>query len=459
MALAGTILTIACRASYYISLLGLKIPLGLLVNASRARHVLAFIVCVWVPLLVYCHLSLIPWIQESGNEVVWQCLTLLWITLPLLTVGAVILSKVRALGPCMAFLAALTVVAAFHKLAIPFVAHHTIGTWLLHGLFAFFEDMPIVGWLWCLWHVVRLQDHVARQQTGKRSPFGPCDREIESEEKEVQNEGEASIGGPREVLIVGNAPTVTEGPPLGSFIDNFEHVVRFNSYSVSKPPFTGSRVGYHFCNGRNFPTIKTVKAILPLFNASLTHAVYLFMPHLEDSVQIYANLTSTKVDTWFAEEARILALRKVLGCRPWQIPTSGAVAIDSFLAERGSVTLHGFNFFQSKKIHYFEESATQLITSWLERFVTHDPSLEKVWVANLVKEGKASFLADRVRKQTGGDKEEESEHVKEVEDDPKADSDKLKDEDKTDEGGDLRRRTPNLMQTLLKDGFPSQFSL
>merc|ERR1719410_2547677 len=234
--------------------------------------------------------------------------------------------------------------------------------------------MPIVTWIWCLFHVVRLQEHVREHQKNRLNPFEDATR-MESS-----------------VLIVGNAPTVTDGPPLGTVIDDFANVVRFNSYSVDRPQYTGSKVGFHFCNGRNFPKTKTVTAVLPLFNASLTHAVYLFMPHVEDTRDIIANLTADKVCSWFVEEEHILELRKKIGCRIWQIPTSGMVAIDCFLRRRQNVKLHGFNFFQSKKIHYFEESPTQLITSWLERFVTHDPSREKLWVGNLVKQGRASFL-------------------------------------------------------------------
>merc|ERR1719410_1377424 len=234
--------------------------------------------------------------------------------------------------------------------------------------------MPIVTWIWCLFHVVRLQEHIREHQKNRPNPFKDA-------VKEKNN-----------VLIVGNAPTVTDGPPLGTVIDDFANVVRFNSYSVDRPQYTGSKVGFHFCNGRNFPKTKTVTAVLPLFNASLTHAVYLFMPHVEDTRDIIANLTNDKVCSWFVEEERILELRKKIGCRIWQIPTSGMVAIDCFLQDCQTVTLHGFNFFQSKKIHYFEETPTQLITSWLERFVTHDPSREKLWVGDLVRQGRASFL-------------------------------------------------------------------
>jgi hypothetical protein len=317
---------------------------------------------------------------------------------------------------------------------IPAIANTRFGGVLLHALFAFFEDMPIIGWIWCLYHVVCLQRHVAKTQSDRKAPWtaseGPHDR----------------------VLIIGNAPTVLE-EPLGSLIDDFAHVIRFNSYSVSKPDYTGSKIGYHFCNGRNFPTSNTVKAVCPLFNASLTHAVYLFMPHMEEAKDIYANLTSTKVNAWFCEEEAILELRRKIGCRIWQIPTSGMVAIDSFLALRDQVTLHGFNFFQGKKIHYFEESPTQLITSWLERFVTHDPSFEKVWVEKLTKEGKVSFLSKQSASKAEGDACDEV-----GEDEAEETQAAAKKGEKEDEE-ELRRRRPGLIQTLLRDGLPSQFSL
>lgn len=435
MATTADVVVFLARASYYISLLGLKIPLGLLARASHSRYVLAWILFAWIPFLFYSHAVLLPKVPTLPQEIavlVWHGLTALWVTIPLLTVGGVVLSRVQSRGPVIAFFAALATVVAFHALVIPVVATTAVGGLALHALFAFFEDMPIVGWVWCLYHVVCLQNHVAKTQANRPTPFteqeGPLDR----------------------VLIVGNAPTVVEGEPYGHLIDDFSHVVRFNQYSITKPEYTGVRVGYHFCNGRNFPTDKTVQAICPLFNASLTHSVYLFMPHMEEARSIYANLTSIKVDAWFVEEEHVLALRKKIGNRIWQIPTSGMVAIDAFLRQRKEVTLHGFNFFQGKKIHYFEESPLALVTSWLERFVTHDPSIEKVWVASLREEGRISLLSkDSTRASNDDEKEEETAQKKH----PKSPC------QSQDEDASLRRRTPGLIETLLKDGLPSQFSL
>jgi hypothetical protein len=429
-----TLLRGLCRWSYYISLLGLKIPLGLLVKASRAPHVLAFITLVWVPFLVYCHVALLSSVQTATvwGPYIWHILLALWVTIPLHVVGVVILSVARSRGLLRIFLLALMGVACLHWLVVPRVCSTRVGTVLLQTLFLAFEDLPVLGWIWCLYHVVRMQRHVAIRQAARESPIT------------------APQGTEDKVLIVGNAPTVTEGEPLGPVIDSFHNVIRFNQYSVDKPDFTGSKVSFHFCNGRNFPTSKSVTAVCPLFFASLTHAVYLFMPHMEDARDIYAGLASAKVDSWFMEEEQILALRKKIGLMIWQIPTSGMVAVDGFLQKRKQVVLHGFNFFQGKKIHYFEESATQLLTSWLERFVTHQPSAEKRWVAALQREGRVTFLRDSYAAAVAANEEEVSAEVLAAAAEKER---KLSDNDAE------PRRRPGLLKTLLKDGLPSQFSL
>jgi hypothetical protein len=419
--------------------LGLKIPLGLLVNASRAPYVLAFITLAWIPFLLYCHASLLPAAQGATTygPYIWHLLLAMWVTIPTLVVGLVILSVARSATLLSAFLVALAGATCLHRLVVPSVWHTWAGTGLLQILFMLFEDVPIAAWVWSLFHVVRLQRHVAARQAVRESPFkAPEDPEDT-------------------VLIVGNAPTVTDGPALGATIDSFHHVVRFNQYSVDKVEYTGSKVGFHFCNGRNFPSSHLVTAVCPLFYASLTHAVYLFMPHLEDAEEIYADLTSAKVDSWFIGEKQILALRKKLGCALWQIPTSGMVAIDSFLTQRKEVVLHGFNFFQGKKIHYFEESPTQLITSWLERFVTHNPALEKRWVRSLEQQGCVTFLAQRHAVAVGAAEDKVAGTAEVSNEVMLAAAEK---ERKLEVDNEPRRR-PGLLKTLLKDGLPSQFSI
>jgi len=170
---------------------------------------------------------------------------------------------------------------------------------------------------------------------------------------------------------------------------------------------------------------------------------------MEDARAIYANLVSSKTQAWFVDEERILALIKKIRPNFWQIPSSGMVAIDAFLSKNDKVTLHGFNFFQGKKIHYFEESPLQLITSWLERFVTHNPPAEKMWVQSLLESGQVTFLSHNPMV------EESSSASACGCSSPASDADsKIKDKD-----AQARRRFPGLMNMIAKDGFPSQFSI
>lgn len=430
-----------CRASYFISLLGLKIPLGLLARASHARYVLGFIVSVVVPFHISCHLALLPAVREAAHGVaIWHTLTAMWVTLPLLVVGLVIVSHVRALGPLMCLVGGSLGMACFHWYCIPALQPTLVGTILLQLLFAFFEDGSIAGWIWCLYHVVDLQNHVQKHPKLAECPIeGSSGKESESA-----------------ALVVGNAPSVTMGRPLGLEIDGFQDVARFNAFNTNLTEHTGSKVTYHFCNGRKLPTTKTLRVVLPLFNASLTHAVYLIMPLMEDARETCENLKSGKADVWFVDEERILALRRKIGVNFWQIPSSGMVAIDAFLSKHEQISLHGFNFFQGKKIHYFEESAVQLITSWLERFVTHNPPQEKLWVESLMKDGKAMFLHDRVR----GKMDEDAREAEALAEALDASSPTVSEcKKKAVEDGEARRRPPGLLRTILKDGIPSQFSI
>jgi hypothetical protein len=366
-------------------------------------------------------------VEEAEYGVaVWHLLIAMWVSIPLLVVGSVILSHVRYSRPVAMFTAATVGMACFHRFAVPHLQPTFVGGLILQLLFSIFEDGAMAGWAWCLFYVVRLQDHVRITESKRECPI------------------QTATSAEDTALIVGNAPTVMESP-LGQAMDGFRSVSRFNTYHTELPEFTGSKVDYHFCNGRNLPAAKEVKAVLPLFNASLTHAVYLYMPHMEEASDICANLTSSKANLWVVDEERILELRRKLKVNFWQIPSSGMVAIDAFLSKRPEVALHGFNFFSGKKIHYFEESPVQLITSWLERFVTHNPPCEKVWVESVVQEGRAYFLSEGRRRDTSDASSEVSSG-----DEKKG---KL-------EGKDARRRhIPGLLKFLRKDLLPSQFSM
>jgi hypothetical protein len=395
---------------------------------------LAAILLVYVPFSICCHAVLLPKVEEAEyGELIWQLLIAMWVTIPLMVVGSVILSHVRHSRPVMMFATAFVIMAVFHRFGVPLVQPTRLGGLLLQVLFAIFEDGAVAGWIWCLYHVVLLQDHVRVTESKRECPI------------------QTATSAEDTALIVGNAPNVMD-TPLGKVMDGFESVSRFNTFHVGQPEYTGTKVSYHFCNGRNLPAAKEVKAVLPLFYASLTHAAYLYMPHMEEAADICANLMSSKANLWVVDEELILALRRKIRCNFWQIPSSGMVAIEAFLSKRPEVALHGFNFFSGKKIHYFEESPLQLITSWLERFVTHNPPCEKVWVHSVVDEGRAYFLSEGKR--------DNAVPIVPMDIDSSSEGSSSDEKKGKLEGKEARKRhIPGLLKFLRKDLLPSQFSM
>lgn len=411
----------AARGMFYITLLGVTFPIGLILRASHARIAFKFILGVVAPFNLCCHLLLLPQVRGAESGVgVWHSLLLIWITLPLLVLGSVILQSVRVPGPYVAFAATLFGVLLFHHQGVAALQPTFQGTCLLQALFFIFQDGPSFAWAWCLKHVLIMQDHYRLHPSG--------DSTVLDAPKAEGGQG----------LVVGNAPNVLQGQPLGAVIDSFAEVVRFNSYKIHKPTFTGTKVTHHFCNGRQIPERSGV--VMPLFNASLTHAVYLFFPHLEEAPEICARLKTSKASICVPNEERILKLCAKLGLRFWQVPSSGMVAIDLFMSRYEQVYIHGFSFFQGK-LHYFQEPLLQLLTSWLERCLTHGPAFEKQWAEGLMADGKVIKLPESDLAIAA------------------AREDEVTMKGKLDELEAEAAEGPGVIEAILKDGFPSQFSL
>jgi hypothetical protein len=353
-------------------------------------------------------------VMENGL-MIWHGLFAYWITIPMGVFGGALVRGCREPMPFVKYLAVASVVYCWHRYIIPAIQPTIVGSILVQVGFVFFQDLCLLGWLWCLHHVVQVQDIMkVRPELTEcpiKTPSNPEDR----------------------VLIIGNAPNVLEGRALGPVIDGFEQVCRFNTYHVDVPEYTGTKTTYHWANGRNIPQDPYVQAVAPIFNASLTHAVYLFFPDLGNASNTMTHVLSDKTRVWFVEEDRLLKLCKKLSLPFFQIPSSGMVAIDAMMSLYDKVYIHGFSFFQSKKLHYFDEPVLQMVTSWLERFITHNAGCEKTWVEGLARDQSVLFLPEHVVEVPGGEN---------------ISSPKSKEAEKK----------PNLFR-LIEEAFPSQFSM
>merc|ERR1719272_2804108 len=100
---------------------------------------------------------------------------------------------------------------------------------------------------------------------------------------------------------------------------------------------------------------------------------------------------------WISKSS-IDRLKQALGLQHVRHPTSGMLAIDYFVRKKGvklPVYIHGFDFFQGPKMHYYDEEEP-LYERINDRIGVnmHAPKLEKALVEKLVEQGKVKFLKD-----------------------------------------------------------------
>lgn len=217
------------------------------------------------------------------------------------------------------------------------------------------------------------------------------------------------LHGPR-VLVVGNGPSALEGEPLGDAIDKFDEVVRFNNFQTKvagMEKFVGTKTTVHYSDGVLYPTY--IEYRVPGANVVLSLIMDRFM--VAGTYFILrggADLQTTLVQNFlkdpnisWTEKADIERLKKLLGLRGMKHPTSGMLAIDHFVNKPGvqlPVYIHGFDFFQGPKMHYFDEHEP-LYERINDRIGVnqHSPHMEKIYVEKLIAEGKVRFLKDMAR--------------------------------------------------------------
>jgi hypothetical protein len=214
------------------------------------------------------------------------------------------------------------------------------------------------------------------------------------------------LHGPR-VLVVGNGPSALEGEPRGDVIDKFDEVVRFNNFQTKvagMEKFVGTKTTVHYSDGVLYPTYKeyhvpgadvVLSLIMDRFMVAGTYFVLRGAADLQTGLTM-AFLKDPNI-SW-TPKVDIERLKKLLNLRGLKHPTSGMLAIDHFVNKPGvklPVYIHGFDFFQGPKMHYFDEHEP-----WYERINDrigvnqHSPHMEKIYVEKLIQEGKVCFLKD-----------------------------------------------------------------
>lgn len=170
-----------------------------------------------------------------------------------------------------------------------------------------------------------------------------------------------------QVLIIGNAPSVLQHK-LGAVIDTFPLVVRFNNFVV---------YGFEdFVGTKTDAWVATFKA--SKYQPSDFKNVYFvhppFLMHSNPPPQ-GSNITLISGEDYDR-------VNKLIGLKnEWA--SSGVVMIYYFLGKDYQVIIHGFDFFQTRRIHYYQDNACM---------IGHNASKERDAVQKLIENNEIQLL-------------------------------------------------------------------
>jgi|EP00900_Chrysochromulina_parva_P014189 hypothetical protein len=198
----------------------------------------------------------------------------------------------------------------------------------------------------------------------------------------------ASLGS---VVLVGNGPSIRERG-LGSIIDGFDTVVRFNSF-VTKglEEHTGSKTTL-WCHMMQWYHVSTVEvaqkaAWLPTCYAwnHVVLAPLIFVPeYLMPMLPPRGAITWSPATYWRAH--------RTLGLRLHQVPTTGFVMLMRLLESVHQVFIVGFDGFSSgKELHYYKEKNLQVRVNAAGALL-HDWVKEQTAIRRLIDESRIVLL-------------------------------------------------------------------
>ena len=197
------------------------------------------------------------------------------------------------------------------------------------------------------------------------------------------------------ILIIANGPSVLN-QNFGDEIDKFEEVARINNYKTKDfQKFTGSKTTIWF-NGGN-QNLK--KNIFP------PKKVIVFIPYeilLRKEKKIKSQLP--KRLNMISNDFEIVKKEKMKSYEDFsniKRPTTGFNSILWAIDNYKNVIIHGFDFFQDGKEHYYDSSFIKKISNFkfIKKAEKHDNLGEKKYIQSLIKKNKVIELVDYLKRQ------------------------------------------------------------
>lgn len=185
-----------------------------------------------------------------------------------------------------------------------------------------------------------------------------------------------------EIVIVGNGPTLLE-KELGSKIDSFSTVVRFNGYTIENyEKHVGTKTDIWF-NVINFTKKDTEWRMKQAYKKIVLHS-WQWSPEKDllykSFIEFYKDkdvlIEKTKRDT-------CVELSKLVPEEKYFCFSTGLIGIWMLLKDYKKLSITGFDWWQSEK-HHYNDRAT--------RGTLHKPHIEKKVIDMFVEQGKIEFL-------------------------------------------------------------------
>ncbi|KAL1496148.1 hypothetical protein AB1Y20_014767 [Prymnesium parvum] len=208
-----------------------------------------------------------------------------------------------------------------------------------------------------------------------------------AEESGVAKGGDGGLG---RVLLVGNGPSM-KARQMGSFVDSFDTVVRFNSFvTAGMEEHTGSKTSL-WCHMMQWYHTSSVdirsRNHLPTCYAwnHVVLAPLFFVPNYLIPMLPPPNAMTWSVTTYWKAHRR-------LGLRLHQVPTTGFVMLMRLLETVERVHLVGFDGFAiGKELHYYQERRMHLQVNAAGALL-HDWVAEQKGIQQLIDEGRVVLI-------------------------------------------------------------------
>jgi len=192
------------------------------------------------------------------------------------------------------------------------------------------------------------------------------------------------------ILVIGNGPSVQEYK-FGKQIDSFEIVLRINNYkTIGFEEYVGLKTSI-WSNGANQNLVKK--------NEVLSRILVFIPPNIlqekgdEIHNRIQKRLGVSKDIYELVPIEKMKSFEQKCGCERLTTGTNSILwAVENF----EKVVIHGFDFFQNGKEHYFDSKIKKWFfnQSWLKKGEKHNLIQEKKYIEKLLQSGNIIQLKD-----------------------------------------------------------------